>query len=88
MSTIRCPRCRSEAYYSYGHTKNGKQRYICLVCNRQFVNAESDKAVRLRPGCPFCGKRMHVYMRNLKFIRFRCSTYPRCRGYAKISQEN
>lgn len=69
MSTIRCPRCRSEAYYNYGHTKNGKQRYICLVCNRQFVNGESGKAVQQRPGCPFYGKRMHVYMRDLNFIR-------------------
>ena len=38
MPAIQCPRCGSEAYNSYGHTKNGKQRYICLVCNRQFVN--------------------------------------------------
>jgi hypothetical protein len=30
---------------------------------------------------------MHVYMHDANAIRFRCSTYPQCRGYAKISQE-
>lgn len=88
MSTIRCPRCRSEAYYNYGRTKNGKQRYICLVCNRQFIEGKPDKMIEQRPSCPLCSHRMHVYMRSSKFIRFRCSTYPRCHGYMKVSQEN
>ena len=88
MSTINCPRCHSEAYYNYGYTKNGKQRYICLVCNRQFIVGAPGKTIEQRPGCPVCGEKMHVYMRDEKFIRFRCSTYPRCRGYLKISQEN
>ncbi len=84
MSTIRCPRCQSEAYYNYGHTKNGKQRYICLVCNRQFINGDPNNEEYQRPGCPLCGKSMHVYMREPEATRFRCSTYPQCRGYAKV----
>ena len=87
MSAIRCPRCHSEAYYNYGHTRNGKQRYICLVCNRQFVNGAPGNDIERRPECPLCGKRMHVYMRELEDIRFRCSAYPLCRGYTKIKQE-
>ena len=83
MATIQCPRCQSEAYYSYGHLRNGRQRYICLVCNRQFTNAESPRDVLQRPECPLCGKKMHVYMRNGRRIRFRCSDYPQCRGYSK-----
>jgi transposase-like protein len=87
MPAIRCPKCRSEAYYNYGHTRNGKQRYICLVCDRQFINRDSGNDVQQRPGCPLCGKKMHVYMRGPWEIRFRCSTYPQCRGYAKMKQE-
>lgn len=86
METIMCPQCGSEAYNNYGHLKNGEQRYICLVCSRQFVNGKSKPAPTQRPGCPLCGKPMHIYMRYPNTIRFRCSAYPQCRGYAKIGK--
>lgn len=87
MSIIRCPRCQSEAFYKYGHTQNGKKRYICLLCNRQFIHGDSHNQIIERPECALCGNKMHVYMRDAKAIRFRCSGYPQCRGYAKILQE-
>ncbi len=88
MSAIQCPRCGSEAYNSYGHTKNGKQRYICLVCNRQFVNGENGNHHFPRPTCSRCGKSMHVYMRDQNSIRYRCSQYPDCREYKKLATES
>jgi transposase-like protein len=86
-STIKCPQCGSEAYNQYGHLKNGKQRYICLVCNRQFVNDHANKPIDRRPLCPTCGRSMHVYMQHPDIVRFRCSQYPDCHGYAKIEKE-
>lgn len=84
-----CPRCGSDAVYGYGHAGNGKQRYLCLMCNRQFVEGAMDSYAR-RPACPRCGAGMHVYMHmhEGEAVRFRCSDYPRCRGYLKISKEN
>jgi transposase-like protein len=88
MLTIACPQCGSEAFNHYGHTKNGKQRYICLVCSRQFINEKAGNPARQRPLCSKCGKNMHVYMRHDKITRYRCSDYPDCKGYAKIAEEN
>jgi transposase-like protein len=34
---IQCPQCRSDAIYRYGRTAGGKKRFICLICERQFV---------------------------------------------------
>ena len=39
-----CPRCGSERYKKNGHIHNGKQKYRCHVCGRQFVK-ELDKKV-------------------------------------------
>lgn len=88
MQSIKCPRCGSEAYNNYGHTKNGKQRYICLMCNRQFIYSETSVQAIQRPICKVCGRDMHVYMRGSGTIRFRCSGYPECREYAKEAKEN
>lgn len=81
-----CPRCGSDAINSYGHTRNGKQRYLCLMCNRQFVEGATE-VYSNRPVCPHCKKPMHVYMHTPGVVRFRCSNYPRCRKYLKISKE-
>jgi len=85
--TIRCPRCQAKAFNRYGKTANGKQRYICLVCNRQFV-ADSGKMhdATFRPSCPICAKKMHVYLRGEGFTRFRCSDYPACKGFVKVQR--
>ena len=36
VNGVFCPRCRSDAIYRYGKTANGKKRYLCQVCRRQF----------------------------------------------------
>ncbi len=74
----------AESFNRYGRTANGKQRYICLACNRQFVENGKKEIAAARPACPICRKKMHVYMREQDFTRFRCSDYPLCRGFMKI----
>jgi len=83
MSKARCPSCHSEAVYKYGRTGAGKQRFLCLMCKRQFASGTKREEVQDRPICPECGKSMHLYMRNGSIIRFRCSDYPVCRTFKK-----
>jgi transposase-like protein len=86
---IQCPKCGSEALNRYGRTHSGKQRFVCLVCGRQFVAETVRKDVDFRPSCPECGKIMHVYMRRKNgLIRFRCANYPECRTFVKVRKEN
>ncbi|RJR46781.1 MAG: Insertion element protein [Desulfobacteraceae bacterium] len=81
---IRCPRCNSDAYYKYGKTAKGEDRYLCLSCNRQFTKDSSKPEISERPCCPKCGCRMHVFMRHGGTVRYRCSRYPACRSFLKI----
>ena len=83
ISNLRCPRCQSDVLYSYGRIRNGKQRYLCVLCNRQFVPDRSKPPITDRPNCPQCGGNMHVYRHEQHSIRFRCARYPSCKGYAK-----
>jgi len=83
-SHVACPGCGSQALNKYGRIKTGKQRYLCLVCGRQFVLPSAKEAVPFRPDCPNCGKPMVVYARGPGFIRFRCAEYPECKTYRKI----
>ena len=82
---IQCPKCQSDALNRYGKTANGKKRYLCLVCGRQFITNPARKIPQERPTCPKCGKPMHCYKREPDLIRFRCSDYPNCRTYVKLS---
>jgi transposase-like protein len=85
---IYCPRCRSDAIYRYGKTVNGKKRFLCQVCRRQFSLRRAERfGDGERPTCPACGKPMHVYMRRGSTIRFRCSDYPGCRTFLKMKWE-
>ncbi len=85
--TIQCPNCKSEALYRYGKTHNGKKRYLCQVCDRQFIRDSKKLDVKKRPSCHVCGAAMHVYMRKGNLIRFRCSCFPECRTYMKSEIE-
>ncbi len=85
-SFIKCPFCGSQAYNRYGKTKDGLQRYRCLVCNRQFTEKSKPRLLK-RPSCPKCGKKMYVYMKGNGYIRWRCSAYPECNTYLKTSIE-
>jgi DNA-directed RNA polymerase subunit RPC12/RpoP len=84
---IHCPKCQSDALNRYGKTANGKRRYICLVCGRQFIVNPARKVPENRPNCPQCGKPMHCYKREPDLIRFRCSAYPNCKTYVKLPLE-
>jgi len=84
-SELQCPLCGSEALYRNGHAWTGKQRWVCLICRRQFSLGVERPVVRKRPTCPECRKAMYVYKRETDVTRFRCSGYPRCRTYAVIT---
>lgn len=84
---MRCPKCKSEAFYRYGRTKHGKQRFRCLICERQFTEDSQEVEPSGRPLCPLCGSKMHIYRKEEGAIRLRCSGYPVCRSFVKIRVE-
>jgi transposase-like protein len=79
-----CPACHSEAFYRYGRTRQGKQRFRCLICGRQFTTDRKRTEIHDRPSCPVCESGMHAYKREHDGIRFRCSAYPQCRTFLKV----
>jgi transposase-like protein len=83
MADLQCPRCHSDALYSYGRIKSGKQRFLCLLCNRQFTPGHEHPKTDDHPECPACGAKMHIYRREPNVIRYRCANYPACRQYIK-----
>ncbi|MDR3568529.1 MAG: hypothetical protein P4L43_10925 [Syntrophobacteraceae bacterium] len=84
---LKCPRCDSEALYRYGKTRHGKQRFRCLMCGRQFGDGTRSE-LKTRPVCPACGKKMHIYRKGPAEIRFRCSAYPACKTFQKVSTDD
>ncbi|MHC1743907.1 MAG: IS1 family transposase [Syntrophobacteraceae bacterium] len=81
---ICCPACSADTYYRYGKTRQGKQKYLCLMCGRQFTPGRKREEIRERPACPSCQSPMHAYKRETGSIRFRCSSYPKCRTFLSI----
>ena len=81
--TVACPACGSEALYRYGKGKSGKQRFLCLMCHRQFIYGAQRVPPKVRPDCPVCGSPMHLYKRLSSGLRFRCSRYPGCRTFKR-----
>jgi ssDNA-binding Zn-finger/Zn-ribbon topoisomerase 1 len=86
ISEIRCPACDSDAVYKYGKAWTGRQRYLCLICAKQFTFGEKIELLN-KPHCPVCGKPMHIYMKAGETSRFRCSAYPKCRTFSKFKLE-
>jgi len=85
---ISCPDCGSEALYRYGKVREGYQRVRCILCGRQFIPGHvRTNIIDNRPLCPACGKSMHLYRRELSGLRFRCSAYPDCRIYLKVTNQ-
>ncbi|WP_420070661.1 IS1/IS1595 family N-terminal zinc-binding domain-containing protein [Syntrophus gentianae] len=82
---LKCPRCTSRALYRYGKC-NSSQRFLCLICGRQFVEGHVRKVPQRRPQCPLCGRAMHLYMDTETHTRYRCGAYPQCRHYVKITK--
>jgi insertion element IS1 protein InsB len=42
---VGCPKCESKSVVKNGRIHNGKQRYVCKSCGRQFVPSGSKKVV-------------------------------------------
>lgn len=42
---LKCPRCQGAVVVKNGHIHNGKQRYLCKGCGRQFVPGATKKVV-------------------------------------------
>jgi len=84
---LQCPDCESPALYKYGRTRSGKQRFICLICGRQFTPEASRKEVRNKPFCHVCGGHTHLYKRSGAWLVFRCSDYPVCKTYIRKPAE-
>ena len=86
---IECPRCRSKALYRNGKTYYHLQRYICLMCGRQFVPGHQRDYPKNRPECPTCGAGMHSFKKERDgYATFRCSRYPVCRTYVKSAPDH
>ena len=79
-----CPSCNSRAVYRYGKLSD-KQRYICMICNRQFIEGHERNYPQERPFCGICGKKMYVYRRGVNYTRYRCSGYPVCKSFLKMT---
>ena len=84
---ICCPECGSYAVYRYGRSHTARQRYICLMCRRQFSPGFERASPKERPLCPKCGKPMHVYKKDRERTVFRCSRYPGCRSYVAVGKD-
>jgi predicted RNA-binding Zn-ribbon protein involved in translation (DUF1610 family) len=84
--SMRCPKCGSNVIYHYGKSGTGEKRYRCVICGFQFV--EKPKRARLiyHPPCPACGKPMHLYRKADELLRYRCSFYPLCKTYTKMTE--
>ncbi len=83
-----CPECGSYAVYRYGRSHNtDKQRYICLLCERQFIPGFERVYPNPRPVCPTCGRPMYLYKKIRERTMFRCSDYPNCRTYLAVREE-
>lgn len=81
---VKCDSCNSDALYRYGKIRNGKQRFICLMCGKQFAPGATKLEVKGKPLCPECGRPMHLYKIEGEIIRFRCSEYPECKTFKKF----
>ncbi|NJL99981.1 MAG: IS1 family transposase [Synechococcaceae cyanobacterium SM2_3_2] len=42
---VTCPECNSSNVVKYGKIHNGKQRYRCHGCHRQFVSTATKKYI-------------------------------------------
>jgi len=80
---IACPECASLALYRFGHVRSGLQRYLCLMCGRQFIPGHERTISLPRPSCPDCGAKMHLFKKNGTFAVSRCARYPLCHTYLK-----
>jgi len=79
--------CGAKAVYRYGNIRTGRN-IPALLCGRQFVPGHRRHFLQSRPVCDKCGKKSISARRRIRIPRFRCSAYPGCRIYLKITKEN
>jgi len=60
------------------------QRYICLMCSRQFVPGHERIFPKGKPLCPHCGRSMYLFRSKERHDTFRCARYPECRTYLRV----
>lgn len=82
---IVCPECSSLALYRFGHV-SGLQRYLCLMCGRQFIPGHERVFALPRPTCSSCGTGMHVFKKKSDHTIFRCARYPACHTYLRLEE--
>jgi len=80
---IACPACSSLALYRFGHV-SGLQRYLCLMCGRQFIPGHERLFSPARPTCVTCGTGMHIFKKSGAYTVFRCARYPVCHTYRRV----
>ncbi|MGO9611507.1 MAG: IS1 family transposase [Dissulfurispiraceae bacterium] len=82
-----CPRCNGRALYKNGKTWVGKQRFLCIMCGKQFTSNPQRVTLKGKPLCPKCGRHMNLYRLDGDVIRFRCSCYPQCKTFRKYTMK-
>lgn len=81
---INCPSCNTDTAYKYGRAWTGRQRFLCLMCGKQFTDGSRVSLIKGKPKCSRCGKVMNIYKIEGEVIRFRCSGYPDCKTFKKF----
>jgi len=82
---IACPKCASHALYRFGHV-SGLQRYLCLMCGRQFIPGHERVFSPPRLTCAACGAGMHLFKKMTDGRVFRCARYPVCHTYLRVEE--
>jgi len=69
-----CPKCNNNHKFSkYGRDKLGNQKYLCKVCNHQFVPLSNPQTkLKKYPPCPSCGKSSFMHHDYRDYSNYRC----------------
>ena len=68
-----CPKCNNNhSFYKYGKDINGFQKYLCQVCNHQFVPGKPSRNKSNYPKCPVCGKGSFLHHDHQHYSNYRC----------------
>ena len=66
---VTCPSCESEKTIKNGHIHNGKQRYRCKDCSRQFVLNPTKKVISAETR-DYNRQRLHSTLGHLSPLEF------------------
>jgi len=75
---MKCPRCQSENIIRNGSIHNGKQKYECKECRRQFVENPQNKIISSE--IKVCNSRLSVNIMQLSSsVFFSSKSHPTIR---------